>query len=128
MIVDDHAAFRQVMKNVLAPLAAEFVECRDGQEAVDRYGAAQPDYVLMDIEMKPLDGLRATACLKARFPHARIIILTDYNETGLRDAAGHAGACGYVLKEELPRLQQLIQTHVSQALDAHYHQDPTDES
>ncbi len=109
MIVDDHSAFRQVMRTVLAPLAADFVECGDGQEAVDQYAATKPDCVLMDIGMKPMDGLSATAKIISRFPTARIIMLTEYDEADLREAASGAGACDYVLKEELPRLHQVIE-------------------
>jgi len=109
MIVDDHAAFRQVVKSLLQPLTADWVECEDGQEAVDRYPQAQPDLVLMDIEMKPLDGLQACARVKARFPDARIIILTQYDDADLHAAAAKAGACGYVLKENLPQVRELIE-------------------
>jgi len=109
MIVDDHAAFRQVVKSLVQPLIADLVECEDGQEAVDRYPQAQPDLVLMDIEMKPLDGLQASARIKARFPGARIFILTQYDDADLHTAAAQAGACGYVLKENLPQVRVLIE-------------------
>ncbi len=118
MIVDDHAEFRQVMRTVLAPLAADVVECRDGQEAIEQYAATRPDCVLMDIGMRPLDGLSATAHIISRFPHARIIMVTEYDEADLRRAARQAGASDYVLKEELPRLEQLIQAQIGPGLDS----------
>ncbi len=109
MIVDDHAAFRRVAKSLLQPLIAEWVECKDGHEAVRRYPQAQPDLVLMDIAMKPLDGLRASAQIKARFPDARIVMLTQYDEADLRAAAREVGAIAYLLKENLLEARDFIE-------------------
>ncbi len=115
MIVEDHAAFRQVLKGHLQALAAEFVECEDGQDAVDQYPQAQPDFVLMDIAMKRLDGLTATRLIKARFAAARILILTQYDDPDLREVARRAGACAYVLKDDLSQLQAILQSHLRTA-------------
>ncbi len=117
MIVDDHAAFRQVVRTMLAPLATDFLECRDGREALEQYRATKPDCVLMDIEMQPMDGLTATAQIRSRFPNARIIMVTEYDEADLREAASQAGACDYVLKEEMPRLYTLIESQIREGFD-----------
>ena len=108
MIADDHAGFRQMVKTVLAPLAADFLECKDGQETLAEYGRFLPDIVLMDIAMEGLDGLKATAQLKAIFPDARILMLTQYDDPDLREAAQKAGAYAYVLKEDLFQLKAVI--------------------
>ena len=108
MVVDDHAAFRRVVVMQLQTVGAEIVECGDGQEAVAQYPQFLPDIVLMDIAMKGLDGLGATAQIKARFPGARIFMLTEYDDADLREAALRAGACGYLLKENLSQLQALL--------------------
>ena len=42
------------------------------------------------------------------FPEARVVIVTDYDDEPLRQAAREAGACGYVLKENLIALRELI--------------------
>lgn len=108
MLVDDHSGFRQVVKNLLQCPGVEFVECDDGDKAVQLYPQIRPDLVLMDIEMKGLDGLRATDRIKSLFPNARIIMLTQYDDADLRLAAEQAGAAGYVLKEDLSQLQLLL--------------------
>ena len=110
MLVDDHPGFRQVVKMHLQTAGAEFLECDNGLEGVARYAQLQPELVLMDIAMAGLDGLRATAQIKARFPEARIIVLTQYDDPDLREAARQAGACEYVLKEDLSQLQALLQS------------------
>lgn len=117
LLADDHAGFRQVVKAALEPLAAEFVECDSGWEAVDQYSRALPDLVVMDIAMSLLDGLEATVVIKARFPEARIVILTHYDEADLRAAASKAGACAYVLKEELFGLEQVIRDQLKPVSD-----------
>jgi CheY-like chemotaxis protein len=109
MIVDDHAEFRRVVKAVLRTAGWDCVECQNGQEAVDQYANEKPDLVLMDIAMEHLDGISATAQIKAQFPGARIMIVTQYDDQDLRAAADKAGACGYILKENLLGLRAAIQ-------------------
>jgi len=62
----------------------------------------------MDIKMKKKDGLAATTQIKSAFPSARIIIVTGYDDTSLRQAAQTAGACAYVHKENLLELRQIL--------------------
>jgi CheY-like chemotaxis protein len=114
MVVDDHAAFRQVVKSLLQPAGAEFAECEDGEQAVAMYVNFRPDVVLMDIAMKGVDGLSATAQIKARFPTARILMLTQYDDPDIREAASLAGACEYLPKHNLSQLPQILQACLSQ--------------
>jgi DNA-binding NarL/FixJ family response regulator len=108
MIVDDHAAFRAVVRAVLLSAGWQCIECHDGDEAVERYAETKPDLVLMDISMQRMDGLRATALVKARFPAARIMMLTQHKDSNLQAESYKAGACGYILKEDLLDLPSLI--------------------
>jgi DNA-binding NarL/FixJ family response regulator len=113
MLVDDHAGFRQVVKMHLQTAGVmECLECESGDEGVARYSEFQPEVVLMDIEMAGLDGLSATARIKARFPDARIIVLTQYDDPDLREAARQAGASDYVWKEDLSQLQALLHANL----------------
>jgi two-component system response regulator DegU len=110
LIVEDNANMRRMLKSLLADLASVIHECADGAEALAVYAARRPDWVLMDIAMKDLDGISATRQIKAAYPDARIIIVTGYDEADLRQAAREAGACGYVLKENLLELRQRLQS------------------
>ncbi|HKV39506.1 MAG TPA: response regulator, partial [Blastocatellia bacterium] len=67
-----------------------------------------PDWVLMDLEMKDMDGLVAASRIKNAAPKARIIIVTNYDDSRLRDAAREAGACAYVLKDDLVALRDIV--------------------
>jgi len=63
----------------------------------------------MDLALGSVDGLTATRRIVAADPSARVIIVTSYEGTDLRDAARCAGACGYVLKENLSTLPSLLE-------------------
>ena len=108
LIVDDNPQFRALIRTVVAGLVDEVNECADGDEAVAAYSAERPDWVLMDLRMARMGGLEATRRLLAADRTARILIVTDYDDVHWRAAAIEAGACGYVLKENLLEVRQLL--------------------
>ncbi len=108
LIADDDPRMRQVLKQIVGGLASTVYEAADGAEAIAIFAAERPEMVLMDLRMKPLDGLRATAQIRARFPDARIAIVSQYDELELRIEAARVGACAYVLKDQLQELPRLL--------------------
>lgn len=106
LIVDDHAGFRQTIRAFLPEGAV--AECSDGREVLECYAIEHPDWVLMDIEMSCMDGLTATRQLKARFPEARVIIVSHHGEDEFRSAARDLGTCGFVQKDHLEQLAQIM--------------------
>lgn len=101
LIADDNARARALLKSLVKGVADEVVECDDGQEAVDLYSKHQPDFVLMDIHMKKMDGITATKLIKNTFPAAKVIIVSNFADQKFKFAAGNAGVCGFVPKENL---------------------------
>ena len=108
LIVEDNPAVRRVIRSIVAALAEDIFECEDGLQALAAYHAHRPDFVLMDVAMNGLDGIAATRQIRATDPDAKVIIVTNYDEADLREAARAAGACDYVLKEDLLTLRQLL--------------------
>jgi len=108
LIVDDNSVVRRLIKSLVAREADDVRECGDGAEAVALYSLERADVVLMDIEMKGLDGIAATRQIKTADSTARIIMVTDYDQPDLREAALKAGASGYVVKENLLELVVLL--------------------
>ena len=108
LIVDDSERMRRMIKRLIKSVLAEVYECSDGSRALEAYTAHHPDWVLMDIEMKDVDGIAATRQIRAAFPDARIVIVSNYDSDELREAASTAGACGYVVKENLIDLRRIL--------------------
>jgi CheY-like chemotaxis protein len=108
LIVDDDERVRRIIKTVVADLSEEVYECSDGSQAHSSYAEHLPDWVLMDLMMPEVNGIEATRQIKSSYPAARIVIVTSHDSEPVRDAARSAGACGYVLKENLIDLPQLL--------------------
>jgi CheY-like chemotaxis protein len=108
LIADDDARMRRVIRESVAGLDMTVCEAVNGAEAVEIYLIERPDWVLMDLRMKPVDGLIATARIKAHSPEAWVLIVSQYDDPELREAAARVGACGYVLKENLHELPGIL--------------------
>ncbi|MCC6233643.1 MAG: response regulator, partial [Verrucomicrobiales bacterium] len=72
------------------------------------YERARPDWVSMDYRMEPVDGIAATAAIRAHHPGARIVVVSNWDEPALREAARSAGALAYVLKNNLHQLAAIM--------------------
>jgi len=108
LIVEDHPAVRKLIRSIVHDLADDIRECNDGSDALAAYAEFSPDVVLMDIEMKKIDGISASGLIRKANPHARVIMVTNYDDPALREAAALAGACGYVLKRDLLDLRRIL--------------------
>ena len=109
MIVDDSDEIRRILRAVVADVADPIYECRDGGEACAAYATHRPDWVLMDVSMVPMDGIIATRRIVQMFPTARIVIVTQYDDTRFRKAAKKAGAVGYVLKDNVMEVRRFLE-------------------
>lgn len=112
LVVEDNPQMRQMIRAVVADLAETVCECGDGDEAIEAYAQQQmsgDDRVLMDLQMQRVGGLEATRRIRAVYPDAHIIIVTQYDDPHWRAAATEAGASGYVLKSNLLELRSRLQ-------------------
>lgn len=108
LIVDDNPQARQMIKDYVLSETDKFRECEDGAEALSVYAEFQPDFVLMDWEMKEVNGLTATKNIIAEFPNAKILIVSNFDDPDLRQAAKQAGAIGYLRKENILELNRIL--------------------
>ena len=90
LIVEDNDGMRSLIRRTVADLAETIHECSDGAEALAAYNTNRPDCVLMDIKMGRMDGITTTRNIRAAYPDARVIIVTDYDEDNLRHTAAGA--------------------------------------
>ena len=108
LIVDDHAVVREGLRTFLGLQDGfEIVgEAADGEEAIERAEALEPDVILMDLVMPKLDGVSAMRELRRRSggrghpPH--VIVLTSFLDDDRLLPALEAGAAGYLLKNSQP--------------------------
>lgn len=116
LLVDDHAMVRRGMR--------DFLELHDDLEvigeAVDGAGAIalastlRPDIVVMDLMLPGIDGIEATATIKARQPAIEIVAITSFIEDDRIVAAIEAGASGFLLKDaEADELADAIRAAVA---------------
>jgi CheY-like chemotaxis protein len=108
MIVDDHAEMRRLLRSLLSDLASEFTECVGGAEALAAFARQRPDWTIMDIAMKDMDGLEATRRIQKQFAGSRIVVLTQHDTPQMRGAALEAGACAFLSKDNLDQLGTIL--------------------
>ena len=101
LLVDDHAMVRRGMRDFLE-LHDDLVvvgEAADGVEALEATARLAPDVVIMDLLMPNMDGIAATAEIKARHPYVEVVALTSFVDEDRVTAAIEAGASGFLLKD-----------------------------
>jgi DNA-binding NarL/FixJ family response regulator len=104
VIADDHAVVRAGLAQLLGTFPdVELVgAAADGAEAVALCAERRPDVVLMDLEMPVLDGIAATARIRAAQPEVAVVVLTSFSDRERILRALDAGAAGYLLKDAEP--------------------------
>jgi DNA-binding NarL/FixJ family response regulator len=104
LLVDDDALVRSGLTMMLE--AFDGIEVAgavaDGAEVAAAVNSVRPDVVLMDIRMPGIDGLTATASLRARRDPPEVIVLTTFDSDDHVVRALRAGASGFLLKHTPP--------------------------
>lgn len=101
LLADDHVLMRAGIRSLLEKMSSVEVvgEAGNGREAVALANSLRPHVVLMDIGMKELNGLEATARITREIPGVRVLILSMHANEEYVLQALRAGAAGYILKD-----------------------------
>ena len=114
LVVDDVATNRQVAAGFLVKLGHQVDLASDGEEAVAKITAFDYDMILMDVQMPRMDGIAATALIRALGgPKSAvpIIAMTANAMEGDRESALAAGMDDYISKPfNRGQLASLIET------------------
>ena len=104
LIIDDHPLFRRgVMQLVrMAPEFDVVGEGSSGAEGISLAQALDPDMILLDLNMKDMNGIEVLKAIKDKGSDARVVMLTVSDQAEDLVAALRAGADGYLLKEMEP--------------------------
>jgi DNA-binding NarL/FixJ family response regulator len=105
LLVDDEALVRAGLRMILETAEDLTVvgDAEDGRAAIAAVDRYRPDVVLMDIRMPGLDGLAATAALRARPHPPKVVVLTTFDTDDDVFQALDAGAVGFLLKDTPPQ-------------------------
>jgi DNA-binding NarL/FixJ family response regulator len=112
LIVDDNSGVRRMVRSMIGDIDSEIIECADGGAAIEAYEQFRPEFVLMDINMQPLDGLSAMRAILEKYPNARIVIVSQHQDARTRSTALAMGAHAFVGKEDLMSIRSLIEDAV----------------
>lgn len=106
LIIEDNEAMSRMIRSVIAPITDDIHVSDDGANALVEYERLRPDWVLMDICLKTVDGLTATRRICRRHPDARVMIVTNFDDASYRESARAAGAVRYLVKDDLYLLRR----------------------
>ena len=99
MVVDDSRVIEMQMQKLLADTDYEIVAyCRDGEEAIERYGEVEPDLVTMDIIMPGIDGLETAGAILKDYPFAKIVMVSSLAYDDTINEADDIGVKAFVYK------------------------------
>jgi two-component system, NarL family, response regulator DesR len=101
LIADDQALVRGALAALLS-LESDLevvAEVDRGDAVVPRALEVRPDVALLDIEMPGIDGIAATADLRAALPGCHVLVVTTFGRPGYLRRAMEAGASGFVVKD-----------------------------
>ena len=115
LVVDDHHIARNTVRELLDANALSVCgEAEDGEQALDRVKALEPDLVLLDINMPVMNGIQAAFEIRRLAPATKILFLTVNECTPEAEAAVRlVGAHGFVNKSSagtdlIPTLKRLL--------------------
>lgn len=102
LLADDHAMFRELIRNVLYMKGKDYVIIADADNGPDTLILAnryQPDLLLLDYKMPGMSHV-VDFCREVahRSPGTRILILSGYDEEEVALQAAMGGAQGYIVK------------------------------
>lgn len=104
MIAEDHPQVRSGLRLLIDAEDDMEVCCEaaDGEDAVQKARAHEPDLLLLDLSMPIRGGLEVARILRDELPKIAILVLTMHEEEGYFYQLLEAGAGGYVVKGAAP--------------------------
>ena len=101
MLADDHLLMREGIKQLLEFDGSMKVieEAGDGEECIEKLKSSNPDVLLLDINMKKMNGIEVLEEIKNQNIDVKVLILTVHNEIEYLLKAIDIGVEGYILKD-----------------------------
>lgn len=101
LLADDHQIIREGLRALIdaEPDMEVVAEASSGREAIDLVRSCKPDLVVMDIEMKGLNGIEATRRIRKEIAETKVLMLSVHLDRKYVAESLKAGASGYLLKD-----------------------------
>ena len=105
LYVEDNELNRKIVRDLLKRTTYSLIEAFDGEAGVAKAREAQPDLILMDIQLPKISGIEAMRVLRAESATATtpIVAITSFALSGDDQKAREAGATAYLAKPYSPR-------------------------
>jgi len=100
LVVDDSPTLLHAICALLEPeMCVEVIgRASDGQEALEAVDSLHPEFVLMDVSMPRMNGLRATRLLTRHFPETKVFLMSSEDSPYLREECLASGAIAFIYK------------------------------
>ena len=110
LIVEDNAFFLQFLRETLRSRfpSLEISEAADGEQAMQKIKAFQPEAIFMDLRLPGENGLQLTKKIKAQYPDIIVVIVTNYDLPEYRKAAYESGVNHFISKDSLLKIMNSI--------------------
>ena len=104
LVVDDHALVRSRVTAILSQACDIVGVAEDGPTALRDIGVLHPDVVVLDVSLPNMSGLEVIAKLRRAGNTAWVVVLSSYDDDGVRQAAQAAGGDRYIVKSQLSEI------------------------
>jgi two-component system chemotaxis response regulator CheB len=110
LVVDDDDFVAKSMPSFLSRFKNVEVigTAKDGLDALEKIKSYPPEVVLMDVRMPKMDGIEATKHIVRDYPNIRVILMSGYDDDGMREECKAVGAHAFMSKlhvtQEFPAL------------------------
>ena len=115
LVAEDNEDVLQMLRTLLEFKGFEVVEARDGNQAIDQALSAEPQLILLDLQLPLIDGLEVTRRLRnhSTMQDMPIVVLSGHEPAKYSQAALAAGCDAYLLKPiDLVRLEEILGTYL----------------
>ncbi len=124
LFVDDEEAVRKSIIKWVDWQALGFTlagDAENGQEALEKVAALEPDVIITDIQMPYMDGLQLAEEVRREYPEKRVILFSGYDEFEYAKQAIKLGVTEYILKpvniQELTELLKNLRESMDKRLE-----------
>ncbi|MGO9585932.1 MAG: response regulator transcription factor [Limisphaerales bacterium] len=101
-IVDDHTMFREGLRQLIER-EPDLTVCGDAagaEESLKKIDESKPDLVIVDLSLSGGTGIDLIKTLKSKYADLPVLVVSMHEESLYAERALHAGANGYVMKQE----------------------------